>query len=87
MKTGVFYIMKALVVRKCFVYMYVTDGPFGSGWHIVAVFGYYVLFVCLFVCLFIFFSNMAPEKNPEGRKTELTTKKDCELVNKTIVGA
>ena len=34
-----------------------------------------------------FFSKMAPEKNPEGRKTELTTKKDCELVNKTIVGA
>ena len=47
-----------------------------------------VIIFCLFVCLFVyFFSKMAPEKNPEGRKTELTTKKDCELVNKTIVGA
>ena len=61
--------MKALVDRKCFVYMYVTDGPFGSGWHIVAVFG------CLSVCLFIFFSKMAPKKNPEGRKSRINNEK------------
>ena len=56
--------MKNLVVRKCFFFTCTQpstsiDGTFSSGWHIVAVFGYYFLFVCLFD---YFFSKMAPEK-------------------------
>ena len=52
---------------------------------LVIVFGYYFLFVCLFV--YFFFLRWHLRRILKDVKDELTTKKDCELVNKTIVGA